>query len=164
MSRGELDEFLDGVAIDPRFAAFASGVARLGIPLAIASDGLDAAIDRILRRNGLAGLPVRANRLEQIGEREWRLTSPHSSAACAGACGTCKCRLRAASAHSGRKVMFIGDGRSDYCVAAEADFVLAKAALLDHCVRDGIAHAAFEDFGDALVRVVETVARARAST
>jgi 2,3-diketo-5-methylthio-1-phosphopentane phosphatase len=163
VSLPELDDFLDGIAVDPHFGAFAAAAARLGIPLEIASDGIDHAIHRILDRHGLARLPVRANHLVQLSERRWCLTSPHAIAACEGACGTCKCGLLRPPAGVRRKVLFVGDGRSDFCVAGKADFVLAKAKLADHCASHGIVHAAFDTFEDALERLFEAVGRSRAA-
>lgn len=163
MSLAELDDFVDGVDIDAHFAAFAATAERLGIPLEISSDGIDYAIHRILRRHGLAGPPVRANHLVQLDERRWRLASPYSSSACESACGTCKCELLKPSAAVRRKVLFVGDGQSDFCVAGKADFVLAKAKLIDHCVRRSIDHAAFDTFEDAHLRLMEIVQRSGAT-
>jgi len=160
-SPAELDGFLDGLAIDPHFAAFAAAARRLSIPLEVVSDGLDHVIRRILQRHGLSGFTVLANHLVQAGERQWRLTSPHAAAACVGACGTCKCALLANQAQGRRKTLLVGDGRSDFCVAGQADFVLAKGKLVDYCVRHGIAHAEFDTFEDALARMLETVEHPR---
>jgi 2-hydroxy-3-keto-5-methylthiopentenyl-1-phosphate phosphatase len=163
VSRAELDDFLAGVAIDPYFVSFVMAARRLGIVLEVVSDGIDHAIHRILALHGLDGLSVRANHLVQLDERRWRLTSPNASAMCVSACGTCKCELLAHHTAASRKVLFVGDGRSDFCVAAKADFVLAKSKLVDHCTRHGIAHAAFRNFEDALALMVGTVDRSRVS-
>jgi len=163
MSGSELDEFLAGMAIDPHFVSFAKAARRLGIALEVVSDGIDRAIHRILALHRVEGLSVRANHLVQVDARRWRLTSPHASATCVSACGTCKCELLARHAATAQKVLFVGDGRSDFCVADKADFVLAKSRLVEHCARHGIAHAAFHDFEDALALMAKTVAGARVS-
>src|SRR5206468_7343767 len=65
-------------------------------------------------------LPVTSNRLEPAGPRGWRLAFPNASALCRVASGTCKC-ARAGHAQSARKrVLLVGDGASDFCVAAAA--------------------------------------------
>jgi 2-hydroxy-3-keto-5-methylthiopentenyl-1-phosphate phosphatase len=69
--------------------------------------------------------------------------------------------LLASHTATSRKVLFVGDGRSDFCVAAKADFVLAKSRLIDHCVHAGIAHAAFVHFEDALALMLQTIDRSR---
>ena len=163
MSRVELDDFLAGVAIDPHFLAFEKAARGLGIALQVVSDGIDSAIHRVLALYGLEGLPVRANHLVQLDERRWRLTSPNAAGACVSACGTCKCELLAAHTATSHKVLFVGDGRSDFCVAGKAHFVLAKSRLIDHCVQEGIAHAAFVNFEDALALMLHTVDLPRVS-
>jgi len=163
MSGAELDDFLTGVAIDPHFASFVTAARHLGVALEVVSDGIDHAINRILALHHLDGLSVRANHLVQLDDHRWRLTSPNASATCVSACGTCKCELLAHHAARLRRVLYVGDGRSDFCVADKADFVLAKSRLVDHCARHGIAHAAFQDFQDALVLMTATVDRPRVS-
>ncbi len=163
MSGAELDAFLAGMAIDPHFVPFVAAARRLGIALEVVSDGIDHAIHRILAQHRVAGLSVRANHLVPVDARRWRLISPHASTACVSACGTCKCELLARHAATSRKVLFVGDGRSDFCVADKADFVLAKSRLIEHCARHGIAHAPFRSFEDALALMEKTVAGARVS-
>ena len=50
---------------------------------------------------------------------------PHASDACRAASGNCKCK----STPGGKRVLVIGDGRSDMCVAAGADFVLLDGSV-----------------------------------
>ena len=163
MSSAELEDFLAGVTIDPHFHSFVSAAKRLGIALQVVSDGIDRAIHRVLALHGLDGLPVYANHLVQLDERRWRLTSPNAAATCVSACGTCKCELLGRHTATSHKVLFVGDGRSDFCVAAKADFVLAKSRLIDHCVGEGIPHAAFGSFEDALALMVNIIDRSRVS-
>ena len=47
---------------------------------------------------------------------------------------------------SDRPTIVIGDGRSDFCMAERADFVIAKSRLAEHCRIRGIRHAPFVDF------------------
>ena len=55
------------------------------------------------------------------------------------------------------RVLFVGDGTSDFCVSGKADFVLAKYKLIEHCRSHGIAHAAFGDFSQALALMEDLV-------
>ena len=51
--------------------------------------------------------------------------------------------------------VLVGDGRSDFCAAAHADVVFARASLLDHCRARGIRCVPFETFdvvGDFIER------------
>lgn len=146
-SRQQLDDCLDQISIDPAFGDFAGWAKAQAIPLYIVSDGLDYAIDRILRNNHITGLPVFANHLEQVGERGWRISFPHYSPNCQHASGTCKCEI--ARVLEPQAFLAIGDGRSDFCVAKKAQYVLAKKSLLAECQKSGIAHTAFESFSEA---------------
>lgn len=148
LDQAELDDFLDSVVIDPAFEAFVTLTHRLGAPLRIVSDGLDYAIDAILRRHGLDGVPVAANHLRMLSSRRWQLTSPSQAANCNS--GTCKCACVDSSAGSGRKTLLIGDGASDFCAAGHVDFVFAKNSLIGHCQSKGIAHRPITGFRDAI--------------
>ena len=145
---GELDAHLDAMSIDRAFPAFAAAAAQAGIPLAIVSDGLDHAIRRILRRHGLGDLPVIANRLEASGANSWRLDFPHGADGCRS--GNCKCACAARARAVRPRVLLIGDGASDFCVAGEADFVFAKHRLIEHCRAAGIPYVPVTGFADAL--------------
>ncbi len=148
MSVAQLHACLDEVALDPFFAQFVSLSKGLGLPLQIVSDGLDYAIHYLLNREGLRGLPVLANCLEVQGPRRWRLDTPWHRPDCASA--NCKCGHLSQAHAQAERVLYIGDGSSDFCVAAKADFVLAKGRLRDYCEQQGIAYAPFEDFSQAI--------------
>ena len=155
---GELDAHLDSMLIDRAFPQFVAATREAGVPLTVLSDGLDYAIRSILARYALDWLPVTSNRLEPHGERAWRLSFPNASAVCRGASGTCKC-ARADACRGGRKrVLLVGDGASDFCVAEAADFVFAKGKLIAHCVARDIPHAAIVGFSDALALLPDLIA------
>ena len=147
-SREEIDAHLDTMMIDRAFPAFLDAVERARVPFAIVSDGLDYAIQRILRNHGLERASILANRLEEAGERAWRLEFPYASLPCRVDSGHCKCasaqRTRAA------RVLLIGDGASDFCVAAQADLVFAKHRLIEHCRAAAIPYVPIAGFADAL--------------
>ncbi|MGN2251956.1 MtnX-like HAD-IB family phosphatase [Frateuria sp. GZRe12] len=150
MSRDELDAHLDDLSIDHGFARFVEVTRERGLPLRIVSDGLDHAIGHLLRRQGLDDLPVAANRLfPATPPQRWQLASPYGAPGCTS--GTCKCACaEAASAGGTRKVLLIGDGASDFCVADCVDFVFAKHRLIEHCRAAGIPYAPITGFDDAL--------------
>lgn len=145
-SQAEMDEFVAGIEIDPVFPAFAQLCARLGHSVAVVSDGLDRTVDAVLKRYNL-DLPHYANHLEWSGDDRWRLTFPYASSDCRALSGNCKCNFIAAEPRE--LSIVVGDGRSDFCAAANADLVLAKSSLLDHCVETDLPHFAFADFAEA---------------
>lgn len=158
-SERELNQVLDTIRIDPAFARFVARARESALELVIVSDGLDRAIHRILDNHGLGGLPVIANRLQQVGERRWRMQSPHAAFDCRVQSGTCKCACTRSQHPANRpNMLLIGDGRSDICVASRADFVFAKDRLLDHCRQARIAHRAVHGFDDVIALLPDLLA------
>lgn len=153
MSLPDLIGVLQTIVLDRGFVPFLDVAYARGMPVEILSDGLAEAIQFILVRHGIHQVPVYANRLIQRGERSWELITPYSHAGCAPDSAHCKCaRLRNLST----RVLYIGDGSSDFCIAGHVDFVLAKGRLADYCQANGIAHQCINDFNDALVFLART--------
>jgi 2,3-diketo-5-methylthio-1-phosphopentane phosphatase len=140
----QLLEYFDSVEIDPYFPAFVEQALSLGATMDIVSDGLEQGIARILSRHQLPLLPIIANGLRQVDQDRWRIVFPHASDACRAASGNCKCK----STPNNKRVLVIGDGKSDMCVAETADFVFAKGRLAEHCERNGIPFARFDSFAE----------------
>lgn len=149
-SREEIDAHLTELRIDPAFPRFVDAAVAAGLNLRVVSDGLDYAIHSILRRYGLHGLPVQANKLVQTGARSWRLETPFADAHCRVLSGHCKCAHAVRAHNTHRRVLLIGDGASDFCAAGEADFVFAKHRLIEHCRHADIPHLSIVGFSDAI--------------
>jgi 2,3-diketo-5-methylthio-1-phosphopentane phosphatase len=144
----DLDAVLDTVELDPGFVAFVDWCAARRLSIGIVSDGVDRFIARILNRHGLGHLPVVANRLAGA-PGAWDLGQPWSRKGCAAGSGVCKCA--AAGAWSGRAwptTVFVGDGRSDFCLSGRADILFAKAALAEYAAARAQPFIAFETFDD----------------
>ena len=158
MDRTQLDAHLAARKLDSSFAEFVALTKTLGIRVEILSDGLDYAIHKILARYDLDGLPVTSNKLDAIAERRWKLTFPNASTECRVASGTCKCACSVNARATGKRVLLVGDGASDFCVARVADFVFAKGKLIAHCIANNIAHAPIEDFSDVITLMPSLIA------
>ncbi|MGF6112309.1 HAD-IB family phosphatase [Pseudomonas sp. ADAK2] len=156
----ELLAFFDTIDIDPDFPDFVDHVIGLGASLEVVSDGIEQGIARILARNYVSLLPILANRLRQLGHDSWRIDFPYSSDACRAASGNCKCK----STPKSKRVLVIGDGQSDMCVASTADFVFAKDRLAEHCERNGIAYARFDSFAELPALLARLPAASAANT
>lgn len=158
----QLLEFFDSVEIDPDFPDFVDHVIGLGASLEVVSDGIVQGIARILSRHYVSLLPILANQLRQVDHASWRIDFPHASDACRSAAGNCKCK----STPNTKRVLVIGDGQSDLCVAATADFVFAKDRLAEHCERNGIPYARFDGFAElpALLALLPNASAANATT
>lgn len=142
-SQNELDLFLDSVPIDDGFHDFTRHCAAQGLKLFIVSDGMDYAIRRILVRHNLHTIPVIANRLIFQGRDRYTLEFPFGLEGCGS--GVCKCGV---AGTRDKKILLIGDGRSDCCLAGKAAFTLAKKdkELLGHCTHKGYPCQAYSDF------------------
>jgi 2-hydroxy-3-keto-5-methylthiopentenyl-1-phosphate phosphatase len=142
----ELDAFLAGVKIDPDFSSFVDLCKTNGARVTVVSDGLDRSVRTVLKAAKL-DLPYVANRLEWLGGDRWRLAFPHAKDDCSALMGNCKCAV--ARGPAGTVRIMIGDGRSDFCIAGTAHFVLAKSSLLKHCRANDLPHKAFKNFAEA---------------
>jgi 2-hydroxy-3-keto-5-methylthiopentenyl-1-phosphate phosphatase len=142
----ELDAFLATVKIDPDFPEFVRICKKNSARVTVVSDGLDRSVRTVLKAANL-DLPFFANRMEWLGEDRWRLAFPHAKDDCSALMGNCKCAV--ARGPSGTVRIMIGDGRSDFCIASSAHFVLAKSKLLEHCRANDLPHKAFKSFAEA---------------
>lgn len=139
-----IDSFLSNVRIDPMFPAFVRACRREGARVVVVSDGLDRVVGGVLRAAGLE-LPYFANKLTWLGGDRWSLQFPHYRDDCRATMGNCKCSHR-----RGRAIdIMVGDGRSDFCLAEQAELVLAKGNLARHCALTGLPYFSIENFSDA---------------
>ncbi len=138
----ELDAWLDEREVDPHVAGFFGDCLKAEMPVAVVSDGYDWAVRRVLKRMGVRGVPITANRLIHVGDGRWTARFPYSSQNCGS--GVCKCAVVSAPA----RLVHIGDGRSDVCVSDMADIVFAKGHLLEHRRRRGLDSIAFDTFAE----------------
>jgi len=143
-----LEDFLDRQELEPSFPKFAAWCRDVRIPLAIVSDGVEDFARRILARHGLDDIPLYANRLKLDAGR-YALAHPWRERACLAGSGVCKCAIAIGADSPSRPITaYVGDGRSDRCVAAHADQVFAKDSLAAHCAERGIAHLPWKSFDD----------------
>jgi len=160
-SASELEGCLDSINIDPYFAEFVHYARAQRVPLNVVSDGLDYAINYLLQRHGISGLPIFANQLIQVSERRWSLNFPYYQQQCRKSSGTCKCAIAGdtnilagdtkpvAGNNVTGKSLLIGDGRSDFCVSRQVDHVFAKDSLISECQKNGTSFTPINDFSQA---------------
>ncbi|MBN4678841.1 HAD-IB family phosphatase, partial [Pandoraea nosoerga] len=111
----DLDAVLDSVELTPGFIDFAEWCEANAVPLVVVSDGVDYFIRRILSRHGVDGLEVISNQLATDAAGARALAQPWSRVGCAAGSGVCKCQVAVPRAEA-EAMVFIGDGRSDFCV------------------------------------------------
>lgn len=133
----ELRAHLDGIELDPGFAILRDQLRREQVELMILSDNFDLFVSHLLQRHGLDDVPFRSNHVERTGNR-FLPSFPHANPECPG-CAHCKKTHFLPPHHDARRVIYIGDGRSDVCPSLHADIVFAKDSLLTHLQKKGIA-------------------------
>ena len=123
----QYERLLATVELDAGFAKLRDLLKSEGVQLTILSDNFDRFIAPVLQRTGHADLPVCANHVEF--DQEQPLPSfPYYNPECPG-CAHCK-KTHFVPRRDQRKVIYIGDGRSDICPSKHADIVFAKSSLL----------------------------------
>jgi 2-hydroxy-3-keto-5-methylthiopentenyl-1-phosphate phosphatase len=142
-----LDALIGSFRIDPDFPDFVDLCGRWRLQVIVVSDGMDRVVRHVLRAARL-NLPFFANRLQWRGGDRWKLGFPFARSACAAALGNCKCSHRYRGG-GGLLEIVVGDGRSDFCIAARSQLVLAKGQLAAHCRSEGLPHRPIEDFSEA---------------
>ena len=111
----------------------------------ILSDGLDFYIRCILENKGITDIEFYSNVVEFGDEESMRIRFPEMNELC-GRCGTCKNAILHSFRLRYEKILYIGDGHSDWCPSRCADVVFAKGILLKQYEKEGLPCIPFEDF------------------
>ena len=137
LSEELIAQFLETMTIDETFINFYQKTQEKGIDFYIVSDGIDYFIERILKKYNLKDIKIITNHGEFRGEF-FEITFPNDHPECINNAGTCKCKVLADLKEKYDKIIYIGDGASDFCVANKADILYAKKRLLKYCEEKGI--------------------------
>ena len=140
-------EFTRSFRLDTSFAPFVREALGRGDAVMVVSEGFDFYVRDHLVREGLGDLPWAANLLRFEADGTVRPEFPFADPACE-ACGNCKAQHVRRYRSRGYHAVLVGDGTSDRHGALAADAVLARGALLQWCLAEGVPHRAFRDFGD----------------
>ncbi|MEJ0100774.1 MAG: MtnX-like HAD-IB family phosphatase [Pseudomonadota bacterium] len=158
MTADELNAEVQDIQIDPAFADFLKFAESRQCTLRVASEGYTQVIRALLNRAGTPPVSVSATYIIRNGRNHWMLGTPFSERTCATGAATCKCTVATEATRSNAPVLVIGDGRSDFCVAAKADFVFARGKLLEFCREKSLPHVEVTNFRQAreqLTRLLE---------
>lgn len=126
-----LDNFINHTVIDESFIPFLEKVKQLRLSLYIVSDGFDLLINKILNKYNITGIKVFSNRLLLI-DNKFKTFFPYYDSDCEAKSGLCKCNI-VKNLGLNRKIIYIGDGRSDLCGSKHADILFAKNKLAAYC-------------------------------
>ena len=146
-----LERFFREIRLDLGFLPFYKYVSQFS-KVAIVSDGLDHAIRVAMKSAALPELPVYANKLHFVAggiDISW----PHRNPPCAAGNGVCKCAVAKELSGGAQKIILVGDGKSDACLAKTADVVFAKGSLIKFCEENAIPYIKFTTFADVLSEI-----------
>lgn len=146
LSEELISNFIETLEIDKSFIDFYKNL-HDKTDFYIVSDGIDYFIERILKKYGLSDIHIISNHGEFRGEF-FEITFPNDSSECINNAGTCKCKVLSDLRKIYEKIIYIGDGVSDYCVADKADVLYAKKRLLNYCGEKGINCIPYNTFED----------------
>ncbi len=132
------------VTVDPSFAPFVAECRLRRIPITVLSSGIAPIVADRLARIGCGDVPIIANDVDT------RLTGWTIRFRDAVGNGTDKAAIVRTARAAGRATVFVGDGRSDYAAALEADRRFAKSGhnLQRFLSARGSAYEAFASFAD----------------
>jgi 2-hydroxy-3-keto-5-methylthiopentenyl-1-phosphate phosphatase len=145
----ELLDFVEGIGIDETFIDFARYCKSKAVEIVILSDGINLLIKSILNRYGLKDIKVFSNGLVHTNGH-FEMTFPFFRNDCSSRSGICKCKIMEELSSPDEINVLVGDGRSDFCIAAKADLTFAKSALLEFCRSEKIPHIEHRKFGDMI--------------
>lgn len=147
LSEELIAQFIKTISIDESFVSFYEKIKNLNIDFFVVSDGIDYFINKILSRYGLDDIKIISNHGEFKGEF-FEITFPNDSGDCINNAGTCKCKVLSGLKEKYEKIVYIGDGVSDYCVADKANVLYAKSRLLNYCKENKIDYIPYNTFND----------------
>ena len=143
-----IDDFLNTMEIDDGFIPFALRAKKYGIPIVVLSDGLDYFINKIFERYKIDFVNVITNHAYFDERNNFRIEFPNDSKHCKNDAGTCKCKVVNNLKKRYKKVIYIGDGASDFCVASEPDIIFAKTGLEEYCKNNSIKYTPYKSYND----------------
>ena len=138
----------ENASLRPYFGELAEYCCINDYPMAIVSQGLDFYIQALLDCEGYGSIPVFAVNTSINGNAiayQYDYVRPGKESL-----GNSKGLIVNEYQKKGHIVYYIGDGRSDFEAAVEADIVFAHSVLAEECERQNIPFIPFTDFGDVL--------------
>ena len=135
-SKEEMESHISSIEIDPGFKTLLDFSVERGYKLAIVSDGLEWYISYILGLHHIKGVPIYANHLF-FENQGFRLAFPWYGEE-TPLVGVCKPEIVRSYQNPCTRVVYIGDGLTDFDVAGIADFIFAKDVFYEYCMAHGI--------------------------
>jgi 2-hydroxy-3-keto-5-methylthiopentenyl-1-phosphate phosphatase len=130
VSKKALEKFLTHVELDKHSYKVLSFLNAEGVKPVILSDNFSPIIEYVLKHHGIKDVKVYANALRFY--KDHLIPSfPYDNPFCPS-CAHCKKIHLTRNEEDSKSIVYVGDGRSDFCPAKVSDIVFAKDSLLQH--------------------------------
>jgi 2-hydroxy-3-keto-5-methylthiopentenyl-1-phosphate phosphatase len=160
INKGELDNFIETIEIDPGFSEFAKFCTMNEVDFYVLSDGFDYYIERIFNRENLEGMKYYANHLEISDKGKLIPHFPYESNSCTTS-ANCKRDHIINNSSDTDYTVYIGDGNSDKYTSQFCDFIFAKDDLLKFCEKERISFYPYKNFFDVTERIQQLLSMKR---
>ncbi|WP_051524373.1 MtnX-like HAD-IB family phosphatase [Sulfurihydrogenibium subterraneum] len=148
VDKNTIDEFLNTVKIDPFFKDFVNFIKKYNGKVVILSDGFRYFIEKILNNYGVKVDAILSNEFV-INDKTLEVIFPYQNPFCQAGMGNCKCKHYEKQSYKD-KTFYVGDGRSDFCVASTVENVFAKEKLYQYLKSIGRSPIKIENFKDVI--------------
>ncbi len=142
-----VDDYIRSQSVDPYFLDFYDFVSERKILFGVATQRLGRIVETILRREGMNGVPVFANKLD-VEPFTIRLSFPHYKVLGCDLCPSCNVYHLRRFRRPDAPLIFVGDKEHDFCSCVEADLAFARNGLHRKLEREGVEHIHFEHLRD----------------
>jgi 2,3-diketo-5-methylthio-1-phosphopentane phosphatase len=147
ISTKQLLSTAEDIDIDDNFVNLLDLCKKNKIKVEILSDGLDIYIKHLLKKNGIdpKKIKIRCNMFIENGIVHY----PYKKKLCTVACANCK------AIHLNKKYfkIYIGDGKSDECVAQKSNLIFAKGHLSEYLSKKKHNYIYFNNFNDIIKKL-----------
>ena len=156
-----LEEYFQTIPIDPDFSSILELVREENVPFTVLSDGLSIYVRRYLSLHGFDDLDIICNEAWTDEEGNLNIRFPYSSDGCD--CPSAVCKRNVVLTHStpNERIIYIGDGLSDFCPAETADVIYAKGNLASYCNRNGLPHHSWKHLSEVVPELRKLLAKRR---
>lgn len=156
-----LDHYLASIPIDPGAHDLVATARAEAIPFTIVSDGFDIYIRRFLALYGLADLDLYSNHAEMMPDGRLDVAFPYAAEGCECVSAACKRNILLRTVRPDARIIYIGDGVSDFCPSEHADVIFAKKRLAAHCNARRLPHYPFKTLSDVAAQIRTLAAKKR---
>lgn len=145
----EVDEILTRVHLREGARDFIGFCREQEVPITVLSDGMLYYIQQILAQQQVAVNRIIGNPITYTEDGQFQFGVQNENPACKW-CGCCKAGVVKQLKEEGWKIVYIGDGSSDYFGSGFADWIFARSSLARYLTEEGTAFYPFQTFHDIL--------------